>query len=57
MQCSRAASGRVGHRRFLCENRIIPGEDFTPQKARILLMLALCRRGDPEDISRIFSAH
>lgn len=57
VQCSRAASGRVGHRRFLREAGFIPGEDFSPQKARILLMLALSRMADHDEILRIFSAH
>jgi L-asparaginase len=41
VQCSRAASGRVARRKFLLENGFIPGEDFSPQKARILLALGL----------------
>jgi L-asparaginase len=40
VQCSRA-SGRVAPRRRLRETGIVAGEDFSPQKARILLMLAL----------------
>ena len=57
VQCSRAASGRVGHRRHLREVGFIPGEDFSPQKARILLMLALSRGADHDEFLRIFSAH
>jgi L-asparaginase len=41
VQCSRAFSGRVAPRRRLREGGIVAGEDFSPQKARILLMLAL----------------
>src|ERR1700722_15502463 len=41
VQCSRAASGRVAPRRRLKETGIVAGEDFSPQKARILLMLLL----------------
>lgn len=41
VQCSRAASGRVARRKYLLENGFIPGEDFSPQKARILLALGL----------------
>src|SRR5712692_832182 len=41
VQCSRAASGRVAPRRHLREAGIVAGEDLSPQKARILLMLML----------------
>src|ERR1700733_11213262 len=41
VQCSRAASGRVAPRRRLKETGIVAGEDFSPQKARIVLMLML----------------
>jgi L-asparaginase len=30
------------------------GDTINPQKARILLMLALTKTSDPEDIQRIF---
>jgi L-asparaginase len=55
VQCSRAASGRVGRRRYLQEAGIVAGEDFSPQKARILLMLALTRTSDPVEIGAIFA--
>src|SRR5215475_14059385 len=41
VQCSSAASGRVAPRRRVRESGIVAGEDLSPQKARILLMLAL----------------
>ncbi|MEO6801602.1 MAG: asparaginase [Rhodanobacter sp.] len=41
VQCSRAPSGRVAGRRYLLDNGFIAGEDFSPQKARILLALGL----------------
>ncbi len=56
VQCSRAASGRVGRRRYLREAGIVAGEDFSPQKARILLMLALTRTSDPAEIAAIFAS-
>jgi len=56
VQCSRAASGRVGRRRYLREAGIMAGEDFSPQKARILLMLALTRTSDPAEIAAIFAS-
>jgi len=57
VQCSRAVSGRVGRRRYLREAGIIAGEDFSPQKARILLALALTRTGNRDDIARIFATY
>jgi L-asparaginase len=39
--CSRAASGRVVHRRYVLNKYMLAGEDFSPQKARILLMLCI----------------
>lgn len=56
VQCSRAASGRVGRRRYLQEAGIVTGEDFSPQKARILLMLALTRTSDPAEIAALFAS-
>jgi L-asparaginase len=56
VQCSRAASGRVGRRRYLQEAGIVAGEDFSPQKARILLMLALTKTSDPVEIGGIFAS-
>jgi L-asparaginase/Glu-tRNA(Gln) amidotransferase subunit D len=32
----------------------MPGEDLTPQKARILLMLALTRTSDRAEIAALF---
>ena len=57
VQCSRAGSGRVGRRRYLQESGIVPGEDFSPQKARILLMLALTVTGDPARIGAMFRTY
>ena len=52
-----AASGRVAPRRRLHETGIVAGEDFSPQKARILLMLALSTTSDIAAIQRIFQAY
>jgi len=54
VQCSRAASGRVAPRRHLREIGLVAGEDFSPQKARILLMLMLTRTGDNNEIQKAF---
>src|SRR5215468_10255692 len=56
VQCSRAA-GRVAPRRRLRESGIVAGEDFSAQKARILLMLALTTTTDVTQIQRIFQTY
>jgi L-asparaginase len=57
VQCSRAFSGRVAPRRRLRESGIVAGEDFSPQKARILLMLALSTTSDIAAIQRAFQTY
>jgi L-asparaginase len=57
VQCSRAASGRVAPRRRLRESGIVGGEDLSPQKARILLMLALSTTTDIPAIQEAFATH
>ena len=57
MQCSRAASGRVAPRRRLRESGIVAGEDLSPQKARILLMLVLSATSDIGAIQQAFQIY
>jgi len=57
VQCSRAASGRVAPRRRLRESGIVAGEDLSPQKARILLMLALSTTSDVIAIQQAFQIY
>jgi L-asparaginase len=57
VQCSRAASGRVAPRRRLKETGIVAGEDFSPQKARILLMLMLTTTRDVGEIQAAFQRY
>ncbi|HTZ38321.1 MAG TPA: asparaginase [Stellaceae bacterium] len=57
VQCSRAASGRVAPRRRLRETGIVAGEDFSPQKARILLMLMLAATRDIGAIQAAFATY
>jgi len=57
VQCSRAASGRVAPRRRLRESGIVAGEDLSPQKARILLMLVLSTTADITAIQQAFSTY
>ncbi len=56
VQCSRA-TGRVAPRRRLRETGIVAGEDFSPQKARILLMLALLTTSDISEIQKAFQTY
>jgi L-asparaginase len=57
VQCSRAASGRVAPRRHLREAGIVAGEDFSPQKARILLMLMLTTTSAIAEIQKAFQTY
>src|SRR6516165_8195857 len=57
VQCSRAATGRVAPRRRLRESGIVAGEDLSPQKARILLMLALTTATDTSTIQNMFASY
>jgi L-asparaginase len=57
VQCTRAAVGRVAPRRRLKETGIVAGEDFSPQKARILLMLLLTKTSDIAAIQTAFAAY
>src|SRR5436189_2991630 len=57
VQCTRAASGRVAPRRHLRESGLVAGEDFSPQKARILLMLMLTTTDDIAEIQQAFQAY
>jgi len=36
---------------------MIPADTLNPQKARILLMLALTKTNDPEEIKRMFTEY
>jgi L-asparaginase len=56
VQCSRAASGRVAPRRRLRDTGIVAGEDLSPQKARILLMLALTTTTEIAAIQQLFQS-
>jgi len=54
VQCSRAGSGKIARRTTLRERGIITADNLTPQKARILTMLALGVTSDPETIQGYF---
>jgi L-asparaginase len=57
VQSSRAGSGRVAPRRYLRESGMVAADNLNPQKARILLMLALTRTAEINDIQRIFASY
>ena len=57
VQCSRAFTGRIAPRRRLRETGIVAGEDFSPQKARILLALMLTTTADLGEIQAAFQAY
>ncbi len=57
MRSTRTGNGRVLGRRSLDELGLLPTDNLSPQKARILLMLALTRTRDRAEIARIFSEY
>ena len=54
---NRGGTGRVTDTRGKEARPLIFGDNLTPQKARILLMLALTTTRDPAEIQRIFQAY
>src|SRR5277367_4606438 len=54
MQCTRAGSGRTFLGQRLREAGFLITDNLTPQKARILLALALTVSSDPDEIARMF---
>lgn len=57
VRSSRVGNGRVTATAQYDEMGIIPADTLSPQKARILLMLALTKTSDPKEIRRIFSEY
>ena len=57
MQATRAGSGRVFQGTRLRELGFLVADNLTPQKARILLAMALTVTRDPAEIARIFSTY
>lgn len=57
VQASRTGSGRVARSPKLRARGIITADDLLPWKARILLMLALARTQDPEEIQQLFEEY
>src|SRR5471032_2215663 len=54
VQSTRAGSGRAYPERWSKEGRFLSADNLTPQKARLLLALALTVADDPNRISRMF---
>jgi L-asparaginase len=57
VRSSRTGNGRVTGRRKFDALGIIPADNLSPQKARILLVLALTKTRDPKEIARMFSQY
>ena len=57
VQSNRAGSGRVALRRYLDEAGMVAADNLNPQKARILLMLALTRSQGISEIRRMFATY
>ena len=57
VRSSRVGNGRVTGRAEFDEIGTVPGDNLNPQKARILLMLALTKTADPLEIRRMFDQY
>jgi L-asparaginase len=57
VQSTRAGSGRVLTGKIRSVKGSVAGDNLNPQKARILLMLALTRSSDPAEIQQMFETY
>ena len=57
MRSSRAGSGRVIGREEYDRIGMVSGDNLNPQKARVLLMLALTKTTDVHEIQRMFNEY
>jgi L-asparaginase len=57
VRSSRVGNGRVIGRPEYDEIGTVPGDNLNPQKARVLLMLALTKTTDPKEIKRMFDQY
>jgi L-asparaginase len=57
MRSTRTGNGRVAGRKVFDALGLIPTDNLSPQKSRVLLMLALTKTRDPKEIARIFSEY
>lgn len=54
---ARTHGGRVQDTKRRREAKVVPGDNLLPEKARILLQLALTKSNDIEDVTRIFNEY
>jgi L-asparaginase len=57
VQSDRKGSGRVVESERVAERGIVTADNLNPQKARVLLRLALTRTTDPKEIQRMFNEY
>jgi L-asparaginase len=57
VQSTRAGSGRTFRGKRATESGFLVADNLNPQKARLLLALALTRTNDPAEITRIFETY
>jgi L-asparaginase len=57
VQSTRSGSGRVYPELWWREGRFLSADNLTPQKARLLLALALTVTSDPHEIVRMFATY
>ena len=57
VQSTRAGSGRTFRGTRLADAGFLIADNLTPQKARILLMLALTKTRDPAELQKIFETY
>ena len=57
VQCTRAGSGRTFRGKRPREYGFLIADNLTPQKARLLLALALTVSDDPTEITRMFATY
>lgn len=54
VQSTRTGSGRVARRTYLCDQGMVGADNLNPQKARVLLGLALTKTNNPDEIQALF---
>jgi L-asparaginase len=57
VQSSRAGSGRIYRSQKLTDAGILSADNLNPQKARLLLALALTKTSDPIEVARMFATY
>lgn len=57
VRSSRVGSGPVTHTPRYDGDNLLAGDTLKPQKARLLLMLALTKTNDPQEVQRIFDEY